>query len=44
MDIIINDLMGQYMQASDNLAADGLLLVQVHQALHGQSLLTTQAL
>jgi hypothetical protein len=24
MDIIINDLMGQYMQASDNLAADGL--------------------
>ena len=25
MDIIINDLMGQYMQASDNLAADGLL-------------------
>jgi HK97 family phage prohead protease len=25
MDIIINDLMGQYMQASDNLAADGLV-------------------
>jgi hypothetical protein len=24
MDIIINDLMGQYMQASDNLAADGI--------------------
>jgi hypothetical protein len=25
MEIIINDLMGQYMQASDNLAADGLV-------------------
>ena len=25
MDIIINDLMGQYMQASDNLAADGIV-------------------